>query len=36
MERSKKTAVETFSHALFRALMLLAALAALGAQITIR
>ena len=36
MDRSKETAVEAISHVLFRALMLLAVLAALGAQITMR
>ena len=36
MDRSKETSVEAISHVLFRALMVLAALAALGAQITIR
>ena len=36
MDRSKETSLETISHVLFRALMFLTALAALGAQITMR
>jgi len=36
VDRSKETSVGAISHVVFRALMFLAALAALGAQITIR
>jgi len=36
VDRSKETLVEGISHVLFRALLFLAALAALGAQITFR
>ena len=36
VDRSKETSLEAISHVLFRALMFLAALAALGAQITMR
>ncbi len=36
MDSSKETAMEAIAHVVFRVLMLLAALAALGVQITMR